>query len=324
MTAMKAPTATAAATAAEGPSIESWMDGQLSLVTRLHELLRLRAAALQEPTATGGHAAGAETLRKHMADIVVQVQAVEGLAAQLEAFVDSEAATLEQARTTTLSSLCVQERALAAMLDKLPVAEAAAAVGSVPTAGDDGASPRSQSQSQSPPYVSGYHGQQQSQHTSDDGETDHAAGGMSSHLALQPPQQGDGKPPRSIQLIGPAEFARIPSYIVGRMTCDKINASIADLNQLIADKYVVLKMPQSKMNKIQRSIFWEHKQLATAAGADTKGRVFVTEKDLKDKTGWTVSAFKFDAVGRNVIATLRHLGRIKEVRGGGHTRIVLQ
>ena len=108
---------------------------------------------------------------------------------------------------------------------------------------------------------------------------------------------------------------------MGRITLEKINQAITDLNLLISDKYKIFKLPQ-KMSKLQRSIYWEHKQLATA---ETKSRVFVTEKDLKDKSGgWTESGFKFDAVGRNVVAILRHLGRIKEVRGGGHTRIVLQ
>ena len=124
-----------------------------------------------------------------------------------------------------------------------------------------------------------------------------------------------------IPSVSSTEFKSIPQYIMGRMGLEKLNSSITELNQLISDKYALMKIPQPKMNKMQREIYYEHKELGTA---ETKGRTYVTEKDLKTKTGWTESKFKFDAVGRNVINVLRHLGRIKEVRGGGHTRIVLQ
>lgn len=109
--------------------------------------------------------------------------------------------------------------------------------------------------------------------------------------------------------------------LVGRLNVEKINAMIQELNKLISDKYTLLRIPQPKMNKLQSDIYWEHKQLETP---ETRGRTFITEGDLKSKrAGWSSSGFKFDAVGRNVLTILRHLGRMKEVRGGKNTRIVL-
>lgn len=81
-----------------------------------------------------------------------------------------------------------------------------------------------------------------------------------------------------------------------------------------------MRIPPAKMTKIQRETFWEHKKAATP---ETAGKAFITEKDVKDKEPWSKSSFRLDPAGRNVIAIMRHLGRIKEVRGGGHTRMVI-
>lgn len=75
------------------------------------------------------------------------------------------------------------------------------------------------------------------------------------------------------------------------------------------------------MNKIEREIFWEHKESNVN---ETKGKVFICEQDLRDHSKFSKSKFSFNALGRNVIVILRHLGRVKEVRGGGRTRIILQ
>ncbi|KAJ3078875.1 hypothetical protein HDU99_000336, partial [Rhizoclosmatium hyalinum] len=64
----------------------------------------------------------------------------------------------------------------------------------------------------------------------------------------------------------------------------------------------------------------------------TKGKAFLMEREIKEnwwagsatgKDKSAVSCFKLDPLGRNVLALIRHLGRIKEVRGGGDTRIVI-
>eukprot|EP00842_Homolaphlyctis_polyrhiza_P004244 jgi/Hompol1/4820/HPOL_003904-RA len=244
---------------------------------------------------------------------ISQLARVEALTAQLEAFMAGETATLQRARRAVLPPLQQQESLLSKMLALMPPSV-------FPT----------QTQQLAQQQPTGVNGPSDRNGSPPDLDVDvenrqdprHDSSSSSSPSASDPaPQKSDSKPPRSLQLLTELEASRIPQYIT-RMTCDKINLAVAELNKLIEDKYTVLKMPQPKMNKLQRSLFWEHKQLASMT-PETKGHVFVTEKDLKDKEGWTKSTFKFDAVGRSVIAVLRHLGRIREVRGGGHTRIVL-
>jgi len=52
---------------------------------------------------------------------------------------------------------------------------------------------------------------------------------------------------------------------------------------------------------------------------ETKGYLFIVDGDIKTST----KKFKLDPTGKSVLIILRHLGRIKEVRGGGHTRYVI-
>lgn len=92
-------------------------------------------------------------------------------------------------------------------------------------------------------------------------------------------------------------------------------------HSIFVDKLAILGIPDHKLIKQQdRDIVHMFKQLQTK---ETKGYFFFTEKELKDKQGWTKSKFIFSAVGRNVLTILRTLGRLKEVRGGQATRHVL-
>lgn len=45
------------------------------------------------------------------------------------------------------------------------------------------------------------------------------------------------------------------------------------------------------------------------------GEYFIVEEDIKE-----FSTLKMDSVGRAILTVLRHCGRIKEIRGSGHTR----
>ncbi|TPX72121.1 hypothetical protein SpCBS45565_g00672 [Spizellomyces sp. 'palustris'] len=117
-----------------------------------------------------------------------------------------------------------------------------------------------------------------------------------------------------------AEFESLPKYLVGRLNRDRLNDQISEFAQLVADKHTMMRISPPKMTKNQRDVFWEHRKAATA---DTTGKAFITEKDVREKGQWSKSAFRLDPTGRSVIAIMRHLGRIKEVRGGGHSRIVI-
>ncbi|KAJ3361002.1 Spindle and kinetochore-associated protein 1 [Kappamyces sp. JEL0680] len=111
---------------------------------------------------------------------------------------------------------------------------------------------------------------------------------------------------------------------VGRTTLEKLNASIKDLNVYLADKNKVLAIPEAKMKQLQRDVLYDFK---TAQTAETKGYFFVTEKELKanskGNSGWTKSKFNYGAQCRNTLTILRTLGKIREVRGTGHTRFVV-
>ncbi|OAJ43036.1 hypothetical protein BDEG_26420 [Batrachochytrium dendrobatidis JEL423] len=257
----------------------------------LRELVSVHAAATSsQPTA----------LSHILSDLSHQISTLESQAADLQQALDTETTLLGHGRSNILPKLKQQESVLIQMLDKVN------AGGTHATSTEHTADTSDTSTFMKVASASDTNGEPDADPTS--------------HASKK--EKPSAKPCRSIRLLTDDEYNHIPQYIVGRITLEKINQAITDLNLLISDKYKIFKLPQQKMSKLQRSIYWEHKQLATA---ETKSRVFVTEKDLKDKSGgWTESGFKFDAVGRNVVAILRHLGRIKEVRGGGHTRIVLQ
>jgi hypothetical protein len=73
------------------------------------------------------------------------------------------------------------------------------------------------------------------------------------------------------------------------------------------------------MSSQQKDIYWAHKELETL---HTKGFMFISESDLKDKRAWTKSDFNFGVVCQKVLTMLRTLGRTKEVREKGILRIL--
>ncbi|KAG9291044.1 hypothetical protein G9A89_012916 [Geosiphon pyriformis] len=114
------------------------------------------------------------------------------------------------------------------------------------------------------------------------------------------------------------DFENVPKYIANRLTRDKVNEAIDDLNKLLADKYRILKMNPSSMNQSLKARYWEYKE---AINEETKGKYFITENDLKINN--LKINFKLDVAGRAILAILRHVGKLKEVRGGGQTRYVV-
>ncbi|KAJ3262579.1 hypothetical protein HK103_000108 [Boothiomyces macroporosus] len=127
---------------------------------------------------------------------------------------------------------------------------------------------------------------------------------------------GPESPPKrkrkiAIDPVTEPELATVPKYV---------NTMIGELNILLQEKEQLLNIPQSKMTKSQKDIYWEHKELGTE---ETKGKMYLLEKDLQKRAWSSKSPFVYNAAGRNLIVILRALGKIKEVRGGGHTRIVV-
>jgi len=122
----------------------------------------------------------------------------------------------------------------------------------------------------------------------------------------------------SIDYLTLEELHTIPSYLLGRFKLDKINTAIRELNVLFTDKYTLLQYQPSKMTKKQRDRYWNYRE---SINEESKGKWYITEKDIKEN--WPNCQFRLDPIGRAVISILRHMGRMKEVRGGGHLRFVL-
>ncbi|KXS14359.1 hypothetical protein M427DRAFT_135950 [Gonapodya prolifera JEL478] len=138
----------------------------------------------------------------------------------------------------------------------------------------------------------------------------------------QDPTVGSGRKAKSGPALVPdvteREYAALPKYMVGRMSLVKLNSSIAELNKHVTEKYNLLRQRPTALPKPHRDRFWSYRETETA---ETKDRTFVTENDIKEN--WAKSQFRMDPQGRAVLAIARHLGRVREVRGGGQTRFVV-
>lgn len=120
-----------------------------------------------------------------------------------------------------------------------------------------------------------------------------------------------------VVIIGARRYFKFTLILAGRLTVRKFNECVAQLNKIYQDKKRILSIPQSKMSKSERDIYWEHRE---ASSAEVEGKVYLLEQDLRAHS-WSKSSFVNNATGRAVIAILRHLGRIREVRGGGKNKV---
>ena len=105
-------------------------------------------------------------------------------------------------------------------------------------------------------------------------------------------------------------------YVKGRLTLEKVNEAVNSLNEIYTEKYKILATNPSKLKEPLKTKFFDHKALETK---ETQGFRFLIESDIKDSR----EKFKLDPTGRSVVVILRHLGRMKEVRGGGQTRLLI-
>jgi len=129
-------------------------------------------------------------------------------------------------------------------------------------------------------------------------------------------------------------------YIKGRLTLDKVTEAVNSLNDIFGEKYKVVLANPSKLREPFKTKHYDYKAMETketqglsyyelAHGpslisyflpdSSSAGFRFVVEGDIRDSK----EKFKLDPAGRAVVTILRHLGRIKEVRGGGQTRYVI-
>ena len=115
-----------------------------------------------------------------------------------------------------------------------------------------------------------------------------------------------------IALLTEAELATAPAYMKSRLDVTKVNATVVELQKLLSAKYTLLAASSAQvrtMHEVEKKKHAAYKLLETS---ETRGTFFLSEEDLKG-----TQQLKSDATGKNLIAVLRHVGRLKEFRTQG-------
>jgi len=126
---------------------------------------------------------------------------------------------------------------------------------------------------------------------------------------LEPPKKVvTGPQPPVIPYVTVDELESTPKYMKGRLTLDKVNAAIDEVQKIVDAKYKILALPISKMND---KLLKKYKVFKDMETAETKGLFFIAEPDLVD----TAHLKQGDATGKAVLSVLRHLHRLKDLGG---------
>ncbi|XP_077374107.1 SKA complex subunit 1 [Festucalex cinctus] len=120
---------------------------------------------------------------------------------------------------------------------------------------------------------------------------------------------------REIPFITLAEFECIPQYMKGRVTYEQINTAVQNINTAVVAKYKIVHQPVKTLNNHARRLFQRFRDQETK---DTKGQYFVVEDDFREFT-----QMKVGKQLQGILNMLRHCHRLRELRGGGHTRYLL-
>mmetsp|Transcript_16098 Transcript_16098/g.66327 ORF Transcript_16098/g.66327 Transcript_16098/m.66327 type:complete len:209 (+) Transcript_16098:493-1119(+) len=119
-----------------------------------------------------------------------------------------------------------------------------------------------------------------------------------------------------IKYLTATELKSAPQYVVGRLTLEKVNDTVNVLNQLIRDKYELLRRPMrelstKQLNQVQA---YQDEELSAELGNAT----FISSNDIK-----VCSEIRPAATAKSILNLLRHCKRIREVRGANSTRIFI-
>lgn len=118
--------------------------------------------------------------------------------------------------------------------------------------------------------------------------------------------------------LSESEFEALPKYIRGRLALERVNKFVEDLNKIFVEKYTLLKCNPAKLPFDQRQRYYDWKQ---GENDETRGKFFITEADLKARSG--LGVLKMDQTGRSILTILRQAGRIKESRSPGVVRYIV-
>ncbi|KAK4532298.1 hypothetical protein CCYA_CCYA11G3155 [Cyanidiococcus yangmingshanensis] len=117
----------------------------------------------------------------------------------------------------------------------------------------------------------------------------------------------------SMAPVEEAELQRVPSYIRGRVTLERIQKALEDIENILRHKYMLLRRPKHELTSAQLDQRCRYEDMETE---ETRGQYFFAEPDIK-----SCASLKQDTTGKALINVLRHLGRVRESRAATHCRI---
>jgi len=122
--------------------------------------------------------------------------------------------------------------------------------------------------------------------------------------------------------VNDQEMDQVPKYLRGRLTRDRVNGAVEFLNRLLREKYTLLQQNPAKLSVEQRQRYYEWRDAEEPD--ELAGRAHISDADIKSALSkGSSNSFKMDPAGKSILAILRHLGRIKEVRSAMSTRYAI-
>ena len=132
------------------------------------------------------------------------------------------------------------------------------------------------------------------------------------NAAPAPPRAKQGRVVPPFALVTEAELQTAPSYMRGRLDVQKVNATLQELHACLKQRYALLGTPSAALRNLSEADRRRVGSLKELENASTKAIFYFSEEDLKAHP-----AIRQDATGKNLLAILRHVGRIKEFKHGG-------
>jgi len=125
----------------------------------------------------------------------------------------------------------------------------------------------------------------------------------------------DPKTPRvkvdQVEFISLSEFDTVPKYMKGRVQFATMNTAVEELNNALEDKYTFMARTFANMTNVtEKKKYKAYK--SQESKTTTAGVQFITADDLKG-----AQILKSEHSRRSLLPILRHLKKIKEIRGPG-------
>jgi len=146
-----------------------------------------------------------------------------------------------------------------------------------------------------------------------------SAHGLKENVAPAPAQTSTKVP--FVPPIAPLtmdEFNDTPKYMLGRIPYASLNKTIQDINLTMAEKYRLLKKKQKDKTPQEVRLVQAFKK---QENAESQGQFFILAEDVK-LLGVSTEGFNSRQFATQ-LPILRHHRRLREIRGGGFTRLAI-